>query len=150
MLNWRITLIGWVAYLLAPLAATAQAANRDDVAAKLDSLVYAADLVIEGRLLEPNKDWLRGSANVRVTAVYRGAATVGQTIPVTGIFDYRKPGQAKSDLPLEPKDHLVMFLNKAGPNATFQPAPLPGEGFTPIVELVSDMSVRLVLRGRVR
>jgi hypothetical protein len=149
MVDRWVASIGWTCLVLS-LAANARGAGRVDSEAELDSIVYAADLVIEGRLVEPNKEARSNFAKVRVTAVYRGSVNVGQTIFVMGMDDYRKPSsQGTQDVPLGPKDHLVMMLRKAGPETADKPSPT-GKAFAVMGQWGPDFGMRLVLRGTVR
>ena len=134
--------------LAMPLADESKAAEYPNPDLSLDSLVYQSDLVIEGRLVESKKDPAANNGAVRITAVYRGSAKVGDTVLVIGIGNYQKPsGSANSNISLEPKDDLILFLTKT--QDVVNSAPFADNCFTPLPgnALFSENGVRLVLRG---
>ncbi|HET6251886.1 MAG TPA: hypothetical protein VFE47_29645, partial [Tepidisphaeraceae bacterium] len=148
LLNNKIVLLATICMML-PLA-VARAQTSPDPNISLDSRVYSSDLVIEGRLVEPIKDPAVKDAAVRVTAIYRGAAKVGEKILVVGIGDYQKPSPgAGANVPVGPKDALILFLTRAGVGVKH--VAFEGEAYVPNPEPWEDFGagIRMVLRGDV-
>lgn len=75
----------------------------------LDSLVFTADDIVEGQVVQPNDEPMA----VNITAVISGTLRVGQTIRPDKLFTHLKPGTdywGKTRAPLQLGDRLVLFL----------------------------------------
>src|SRR6185437_6961385 len=111
--------------------------------------IYSSELVVEGRIVNGDKEVPPECARLRITAVHRGDVKAGQTVVVWRLKEYRKPaGSGTSNVALGPKDHLVMFLKRLGPDQAGNRLSR-GDVFVPNDALQSDCGMRLVVRGRV-
>ncbi|HZL36157.1 MAG TPA: hypothetical protein VFC78_12645 [Tepidisphaeraceae bacterium] len=147
----RLPLIGLLIVLavlpVIMLPRMARATDRSEASLELDSLVYASDAIVEGRLVEAGVDRTIDPAKVRVSAVYLGPVKPAQTIIVMGMRDYglRWPSGHAA---LGPGDSLCFFLRGVGGAYPIYPASA-GVAFMPTPDGPQpDYGLRLLIRGK--
>jgi hypothetical protein len=103
----------------------------------LDSLVYLAGGIVEGRLVGPSR--------LRITAVHAGSLRVGDTVTVKVGDEYLRSAMSStgSGFPLEAGDGVFVFYD--------QPRLAPAAGTGAQISLITPIhgGIKLVTRGRV-
>jgi hypothetical protein len=114
-LNIGVRCVVLILCLLGHFAARpAQAATLPQVD-NLDSLAYLSPDIVEATLVHYDGAHIMDQAEIKVTAVYKGAFTPGQSLSVAGLYLYALPGEKKSmnTRPLPVGDTFFFFLDKA-------------------------------------